>query len=228
MLHKDEELVGATNMFDSETRMVVFVPQYGDENDFTDPSYHTPHYYELWARWAAQDNDFWYEAAQVSRDFWHTAAHPETGLMPNYAEFTGEPRRRSNYGEHFYADAWRCGMNVAVDYLWFAADPWQVEQSDRLLRFFHDQGMGSYTSQFTIDGQPAGQQHRATGLIAMNAVAALAASSDIRWEFIEEFWNTPIPSGRYRYYDGLLYFMALLHLSGNFRIYDPTNPGAAN
>ena len=55
----------------------------------------------------------------------------------------------------------------------------------------------------------------------MNAAAALASSSDIRWDFIEEFWNTPIPTGQYRYYDGLLYFMALLQLSGNFRIYSP-------
>jgi oligosaccharide reducing-end xylanase len=209
-------------MFDPEAKMVVFVPTFGDANDFTDPSYHTPHYYELWAQWAQQDNDFWLEAAQISRDFWQTTAHPETGLMPNYAQFTGEPRFRSNYGEYFYADAWRCAMNVALDYTWFAADPWQIEQSDRLLQFFHDLGIGAYNSRFTIDGQPNGTQHRSTGLIAMNATAALAASTYIKWEFIEEFWNTPIPAGRYRYYDGLLYIMALLHLSGNFRIYDPT------
>jgi oligosaccharide reducing-end xylanase len=222
MLHKDEELVGSTNMFDPETKMIVFVPTFGGANDFTDPSYHTPHYYELWARWAAQDNDFWVEAAQISRDFWHLTAHPETGLMPNYAEFTGEPHHQSNYGEYFYADAWRTAMLVALDYSWFAADPWQVEQSDRQLQFFYDLGIGSYNSRFTIDGEPANPQHRATGLIAMNAVAVLAASSDIKWEFIEEFWNTPIPAGQFRYYDGLLYMMALLQLSGNFRIYDPT------
>jgi oligosaccharide reducing-end xylanase len=143
--------------------------------------------------------------------------------MPNYARFTGEPRPWSGYGEYFYADAWRCAMNVAVDYLWFAADPWQVEQTDRWLTFFYDLGMGQYTSKFLIDGTPANPQHRSTGLIAMNAAAGLAASSDTKWEFIEEFWNTPIPAGRYRYYDGLLYFMALLNLSGNFQIYDPSS-----
>ncbi len=221
MLHKDEELVGSTNMFDPETKMIVFVPTFGDLNDFTDPSYHTPHYYKLWARWAEQDNFFWSQAAQASREFWRVTAHPETGLMPNYAEFTGEPRPWSNYGEYFYADAWRCAMNVALDYTWFGADPWQVEQSNRLLLFFHDLGIGQYNSRFTIDGEPANPQHRATGLIAMNATAALAASSDIKWDFVEEFWNTPIPAGQFRYYDGLLYMMALLHLSGNFRIYDP-------
>jgi oligosaccharide reducing-end xylanase len=219
MLHKNEENTSVTNMFDPEYKMIVFVPQAGSISEFTDPSYHTPHFYDLWAEWAAEDNDFWREAAQVSRDFWPITAHPETGLMPNYALFTGEPRAWDNYGEYFYADAWRCAMNVAVDYVWFGVDPWQVEQSDRLLAFFHDLGIGSYNSRFTVDGEPAQPQHRSTGLIAMNATAALAASSETKWEFVEEFWNTPVPTGQYRYYDGLLYFMALLHLSGNFQIY---------
>ncbi|QYO64182.1 glycosyl hydrolase family 8 [Leptolyngbya sp. 7M] len=221
MLHKNEQNTNVVNMFHPEHRMVVFVPAIGAISQFTDPSYHTPHFYELWARWAAQDNAFWAEAAQVSREFWRLTAHPETGLMPNYAHFTGEPRPWGDYGEFFYADAWRCAMNVALDYTWFAADPWQVEQTDRLLTFFHNLGIGQYNSRFRIDGEPVNPQHRATGLIAMNAAAALASSSDIRWDFIEEFWNTPIPTGQYRYYDGLLYFMALLQLSVNFRIYSP-------
>jgi oligosaccharide reducing-end xylanase len=222
VLHKREESTRVTNIFDPEYKMVVFVPQIGDVSEFTDPSYHTPHFYELWARWAQDDNNFWAEAAQVSRDFWHITAHPETGLMPNYAWFTGEPRPFSNYGEYFYADAWRCIMNVAVDYVWFAADEWQVGQVERQLAFFEGLGMDSYGSRFYIDGEEANPQHRSTGLIAMNAVGALAATTENKWAFIERFWNTPIPAGQYRYYDGLLYFMALLHLSGNFQIYDPS------
>lgn len=221
MLHKGQGGGLLTSMFDPTHKMVVFVPRIGSLSQFTDPSYHTPHFYELWARWATQDNDFWYEATQVSRDFWKVTAHPETGLMPNYAEFTGEPRAMQNYGEFFYADAWRCAMNVALDYTWFAADSWQIEQSDRLLAFFHNLGIGRYNSRFLIDGTPAPPHHRSTGHIAMNATASLAASSDIKWDFIEEFWETQIPSGQYRYYDGLLYFMALLQLSGNFQIYTP-------
>ncbi len=219
MLHKNKENSFVTNMFDPEYKMVVFVPQEGTISAFTDPSYHTPHFYELWAEWAEQDQDFWREAAQVSREFWHVTAHPETGLMPNYARFTGEPRPWDSYGEYFYADAWRCIMNVATDYAWFAADPWQIEQVDRQLAFFYGLGIGRYNSRFTIAGDPVAPQHRATGLIAMNATGSLAASSDKQWAFIEEFWNTPIPSGQYRYYDGLLYAMALLHLSGNFQIH---------
>ena len=38
---------------------------------FTDPSYHLPAFYELWARWSdnASDRAFWSEAANVSRAF---------------------------------------------------------------------------------------------------------------------------------------------------------------
>lgn len=221
MLHTESPSSGATNMFDEETKLVVFVPDWGRVSEFTDPSYQTPYFYELWARWANQDQDFWREAAAASRAFWHTTAHPETGLVPNYAEFTGEPVVSGDYGEFYYADAWRTAMHIAVDYSWFAADPWQVEQSNRLLRFFYDLGINRYNSKFEIDGTPASPQHRSLGHIAMNAVAALAADDPIRLEFVEEFWESPLNFGQYRYYDNLLYMLALLHLSGNFRVYTP-------
>jgi oligosaccharide reducing-end xylanase len=60
MLHKEDESSGiATNMFDREEKQVVFVPITGRLSSFSDPSYHLPAYYELWARWAERDNQFW-------------------------------------------------------------------------------------------------------------------------------------------------------------------------
>lgn len=221
MLHTAGPRAGATNMFDAETKMVVFVPDFGRVSEFTDPSYHVPHFYELWAQWAQKDQQFWREAAAASRAFWKTTAHPETGLVPNYAEFTGEPVAWDNYGEVFYADAWRTAMNIAADYTWFGVDEWQVEQSNRLLRFFYNQGINRYNSRFRIDGTPDGQQHRSLGLIAMNATAALAADDPIRLEFVKAFWEAPLNTGQYRYYDNLLYMLALLYLSGQFRAYAP-------
>lgn len=221
MLHTESPRSGATNMFNAEHKMVVFVPDFGRVSQFTDPSYHTPYFYELWARWAAEDHDFWTEAAAASRAFWPTTAHPETGLVPNYAEFTGEPAVFDSYSEVFYSDAWRTAMHIAVDYSWFAADEWQVEQSNRWLRFFYDQGINRYTTKFTIDGTPLDPRHRSLGLIAMNAVAALAADDPIRLEFVRAFWESDLNVGQYRYYDNLLYMLALLHLSGQFRPYPP-------
>jgi oligosaccharide reducing-end xylanase len=220
MLHKeDDPRTASTNMFNRENKLVVFVPSFGRESSFTDPSYHVPHFYEIWADRAAADNEFWQEAAAASRAFFHLAAHPVTGLMANYTEFDGSPKVWGDYGEFFFADAWRVPMNVAVDYAWFAADPWQVEQSNRIQAFFYNQGIHSYADKWRVDGSEALTSGHPEGLTATNAVASLAATEPIAWEFIEAFWNTPLPTGQWRYYSGLLYMMSLLHLSGQFQIY---------
>ncbi len=220
MLHKEDTKNDlATNMFDLEQRQVVFVPKIGRDSSFTDPSYHLPAYYELWARWAERDNEFWAEAAQTSREYFKKAAHPQTGLMPNYANFDGTPYDDA-FHKDFRFDAWRTLSNVAVDYAWFAADPWQVEQSNRILRFFASQGIDSYPNQFALDGTPLSADH-STGLVAMAAVAALAADRETGEPFVQALWDTKIPSGQWRYYDGMLYMLGMLHVSGNFRIYKP-------
>ncbi len=114
--------------------------------------------------------------------------------------------------------------NVALDHLWFLADPGEVEQSDRLLTFFHARKAaegGSYSNQYTLAGSPIGSPHGA-GLTAMNAAGALAASEDgLRTEFVQDLWDAATPTGTYRYYDGMLYLLGLLEVSGNFRVYHP-------
>jgi len=58
-------------------------------------------------------------------------------------------------------------------------------------------------------------------LMATNAVAALAADRAIGEPFVQALWDQPLPTGQYRYYDGLLMMLGLLQVSGNFRIYEP-------
>jgi oligosaccharide reducing-end xylanase len=55
----------------------------------------------------------------------------------------------------------------------------------------------------------------------MNATASLAAAHPRANQFVEALWNTPVPSGPHRYYDGMLYLLAMLHCSGEFRIWPP-------
>ena len=219
-LHADE-LAGdlSTNLFDPTSKQVVFVPQLGRNSQFTDPSYHLPHYYQLWSLWADKDNEFWAEAAQVSRAYLKTTVHPQTGLAPNYSEFDGSPVD-DEYNGNFRYDAFRVGANVGVDYAWFAPDPWHVEQSNRLLSFFASQGMDDYKAEYFLTGEPA-VGHRSSGLMATNAVAALAADREIGQPFVQALWDEPLPTGQYRYYDGLLMMLGLLQVSGNFRIYEP-------
>ncbi len=223
MLHKEGEPGHGTvtNMFNAREHLVAFVPSVR-ANQFTDPSYQLPHYYELWARWARRDNGVWHDAASASRRLLRAAADTVTGLSPDYARFDGTPFDPWGRGhDQFRFDAWRVAMNVAVDWLWFGSDPREVTQSDRLLRFFQSEGTGSYGNQYTLGGKRLATDH-STGLVAMNAVAALASRRPDRKQFIESLWNARVPSGHYRYYDGVLYMLGLLQASGNFRIYDPT------
>jgi oligosaccharide reducing-end xylanase len=223
MLHKEEEPGhgAVTNMFSRRDTLVVFVPAAGADH-FSDPSYQVPHFYELWGRWTMEDRGFWCNAARTSRNALRRATHQATGLTPDYAHFDGSPIDFGGPGHaDFRFDAWRVAMNVAIDWVWFRADPWQVERSVILLRFFAAQGIHTYGNQYTLEGKLLSKDH-STGLVAMNAVAALAASDPLQNEFVRELWQAPVPSGRYRYYDGMLYMLGLLQCSGNFRIYDPT------
>ncbi len=225
MLHKEEQLDHGvvTNMFDAGSKLVTFVPRVGGAS-FSDPSYHLPHFYELWGRWAQKDHQFWCEAATQSRRFLRTCADSVTGLCPDYAHFNGGPVDGWPGGHNdFRFDAWRVAMNIGVDHMWFAKDPWEVTECNKLLNFFSAQGVSTYGNQYSVDGKKLGNDHSA-GLVAMNAVAALASTNANRKEFVRTFWETPVPRGPYRYYDGVLYMLGTLQLSGNFRIYAP--PGS--
>lgn len=207
-----------TNVFNKKTKQVVFVPA-GEADDFTDPSYHVPHFYDLWAMWADKENKFWKDVADTSRAYLKRAVHPLTGLAPDYSNFDGTPFKfRNGTQNNFQYDAWRVAMNVALDYTWFAKDEWAVTQSNRLLDFFYSVGVKKFGQVYTLEGKQLVHDHSA-GIIAMNAVAALASTNENRKEFVQELWDVVLPTGKYRYYDGILYMMAMLQVSGNFKIW---------
>lgn len=210
----------AGNMFEPTHKMVRFVPGL-DRADFTDPSYHLPGFYELWALWGPEaDRKFWAEAAQASRDFFQKATHPQTGLAPDYANFDGTPYNRpwNAAAGNFQYDAWRAAMNWSADWNWWAKDPRQQTLSDRIQAFFAAQGIDKHGNRYTLDGKQLDATH-APGLVATNAVASLAATHPRSKDFVKAFWNMPVPSGQGRYYDGTLYLLAYLHVSGQFRVW---------
>jgi oligosaccharide reducing-end xylanase len=209
-----------SNMFNKTQQMVVFVPR-GHADDLTDPSYHLPHFYEIWATWSKTHNDFWASCAATSRQYFKKAVHPVTGLAPDYSDFDGRPIDPWNNGHaDFRFDAFRVAMNIAVDFTWYGKDNWAIEQSNRLLNFFYAEGLDSYVNQYSLDGKRL-TIDRSPGLVAANAVAALAATNAHRKDFVKALWDMPIPAGAWRYYDGMLYMLALLQTSGNFRMYLP-------
>ncbi|MBL8276503.1 MAG: glycosyl hydrolase 115 family protein [Pelomonas sp.] len=222
MLHKETMnggvKDGVRSMFSPEHGQVVFVP-IGNAADFSDPSYHLPAFYELWALRAdkAEDRRRWAEIARISRAYFNRAAHPRTGLTPDYAEFDGRPRVHEGH-EDFRYDAFRTAVNWSVDQAWWGRNPEAAGLSRRLLGFFASQGPGGkpYPHLFTLDGKPLNDEP-STGLIACNAVAALLVEPALGRRFVDDLWALKPPTGRWRYYDGLLQFMGLLHVTGRFK-----------
>ena len=87
-IHKGENGEGGRAMWDASNHLIRFIT----DVDFSDPSYHLPHFYELFALWAKEeDRAFFKEAAEASRNYLKRACHPVTGLSAEYAEFDGTP-----------------------------------------------------------------------------------------------------------------------------------------
>lgn len=215
-----------TNLFHPDYAMVRFTPDLPNA-DHTDASYHLPGFYEVWARMGpAADRPFWRRAAQVSRDYFSKAADSKTGLTPDYGNFDGSPWAASWRPESadFRFDAWRTVMNWSFDWSWWRADARAIALSDRLQAFFASEGLADYGGQYRLDGTKLEQGSTGgptAGIVAMNAVASLAASTPVAADFVHALWQQPIPSGQYRYYDGMLYMLGLLHVSGQFQAWLP-------
>jgi len=212
----------AAGLFDAEHKMVRFTPDIVNI-EHTDPSYHLPAFYELWARWGPEaDRAFWTQAASASREFFQKATNPVTGLAPEYANFDGTPWASpwNSNSANFQFDSWRTAMNWSVDWAWWCRDTRERQLSDRLQAFFESKGIFTYGNQFTLDGNQFGSDH-SVGLVAMNAVTGLAAANPRAKQFVEALWNMPVPTGQWRYYDGMLYMLATLHCSGEFQIWHP-------
>jgi Endoglucanase Y len=210
-------------MVEEKDFMIRFVPDSGAWG-FSDPSYHLPAFYDLWSLWGPEaDRRFWATTATTSRDFFLKTTNPKTGLAPDYANFDGTPfsRGMNTRSANFSYDARRTQMNWSVDWSWWQKDTREQLLSNRLQDFFKSRGMDTYGCQFTLDGQPLDNNH-AKGLVATNAVTSMAATHPLAKEFTEALWNMPVPSAfNERYYEGLLYMMAILHCSGEFRIWMP-------
>jgi len=103
-----------------------------------------------------------------------------------------------------------------MDHVHVKRDPWNVEQSHRVLRFLLSQ-KPTYVDQFSLEGKPLSTDS-SIGLTAMAAVAGLAADPDLARPFVKELWEAPVPSGKWRYYNGLLYMLGMLKAGGRFSL----------
>lgn len=222
-LHKGENGRPGHAMWNKENKQILFVPGI----DFTDPSYHLPHFYELFSKWAdEEDRGFWKEAATASRQYLAKACHPVTGFNAEYAEFDGSPMSRKlpwsrERHDWFFSDAYRTAANIGLDYLWYGIDEGQIAAADRIQRFLLEDMRNDTYHIYEVDGRIAGEKALHPFAITATVAQSVLASelSDVAKEWVLAFYNMPLRTGERRYYDNCLYFFAYLALSGNYRIW---------
>lgn len=220
-VHKGEASHPGEPMWEPSNKLIKFVPGF----DFSDPSYHLPHFYELFAKNADPcDRTFWEQAAEASRGYLHLACHPKTGLSAEYADYDGKPHigHQEIFGRHdwYYSDAYRTIANIGMDHLWFEKDPWQVEIANRLQHFYCAEQKEHWDGVFLTDGTRLEEKAlHPVAIVAVNAQASLAADGPYVKECVDRLWDTPLRTGDRRYYDNFLCMFAMLALSGNYRIY---------
>lgn len=225
VMSKDGERIGVYNLYNKENGLITFVPDRMGHG-FTDPSYQLPAFLDKWAQVASADRPFWERAATEARRHLIASAHPETGLYPDYSEYDGRAYRwpHAGYDTSIYMyDAIRCAMNVGMDYyLWGKDKANQTEVMARLLTFFRRDGFRH--AHFALDGSDAFGDYT-QGMAGANAVGAVAlADSDspehreLAREYVQRLWDAQPPTGKYRYYEGLVYFLSMLHVSGHFAL----------
>ena len=229
-IHKGENGRPGYPMWNHENKQILFVPG----SDFTDPSYHLPHFYELFALWAdEEDRSFFKGAARVSREYLVKACHPRTGMSAEYAEFDGQPMSRplpwtKDRHDWFFSDAYLTVANIGLDYEWFGVDVGQYEAPEKLLRFLDARWDEHPFEIYEVDGtslhepalHPVGLQVTTTqGILAVLGRTKDEESMRIAKKWLKAFFELPLRKGDRRYYDNCLYFFAFLALSGNYRIW---------
>jgi oligosaccharide reducing-end xylanase len=225
---------GIYNIINTEHKQISFTPErfnYG----WTDPSYHLPAFFEVWALYAKDGHEqFYKDCADTSRAFLHRACNPVTGLNYDYTEFSGAPRTSRWIPDAFRYDSWRVPMNISMDYVWFQKDKaWQQDYAKRIQTFFRSKGIDTFDDQFNPDGTRPDSILQAGGFKklrhSIGLVSTVATTEMIRkdnYDFVHALWNEKLEpySDSYfdPYYDGLLYLFSLMHLSGKYQLIKPS------
>jgi oligosaccharide reducing-end xylanase len=223
------------NLINIEHKQISFVPEGGGYN-WTDPSYHLPAFYEIWALYAKDGHEqFYKDCADTARVFLHRACDSVTGLTADNTEFSGKPRINRWGSSAFRYDSWRVPMNITMDYVWFGKDKsWQENYSRRFQGFLRSKGINIFDDQYTLSGEKpefilsAGgfkKLRHSLGFVATAASTSLINKEKNSLDFVTALWNSklePYEDGYFDpYYDGLLYLFSLMHLSGKYQIIKP-------
>ena len=178
--------------FDSSYHLVRYYA--GTSSNGTDGSYVLPAFYQAWACFDTANADFWNAAITAGRTFFHAAAG-SNGVIGDQSSFTGQTTNSSG------DDKLRCVANIMSDHNFFNADPWQTD---------------TYATEY---GANEANGTNSTAELACDGLLGFGLPASSGKAFVQKLWSAAIPSGQWRYYDGTLYTIALLHVSGAFRLW---------
>ena len=203
-VHQHEMTEGGQPMWEPENGYIRFVPGM----KISDPSYHLPHFYELFALKAdEEDREFWKYAAEQSRKYIALSADPVTGLSPEYADYDGKTVLLFRKPWVYYSDAYRVAENIALDCVWFGENETLAEIETHIQDFFGTQDMNDLRA-YELDGKAQNEPAmHPTAIRAVLGAASIASRSENRLRFLKEFAELPMRKGVRRYYDNCLYFL---------------------
>jgi len=166
--------------------------KFGSGSNNVDPSYVLPAFYEVWACFDTANADFWKESATAGRAYMQKVVD-SNGVCPYQASFTATSPQAAN------ADSTRCPVNLMMDWNMFAKDPWQ--RDTYAVKF------GAYSSSRNNGGASVG----------CNSTLGFGLPASSGKAFVDKLWSTGVPS--HDYWNGVLYMLGMVHVSGNFRIW---------
>jgi len=166
----------------------------GTDSNGTDASYMLPAFYQTWACFDTANAAFWNSALTATRAWLQTAAG-STGNIGDQSSFAGATTNSSG------DDKLRIVANFMSDYNFFDADPFEATYA------------GEYATWVTSNNNGS------TAMLACNGLLGFGLPASTGTPFVQKLWSAAIPTGQYRYYDGTLYTIALLHVSGAFHLW---------
>jgi oligosaccharide reducing-end xylanase len=169
-----------------------YLVKFGSSSNNVDPSYVLPAFYEVWACFDTANAAFWQQSATAGRAYMQKAVDGN-GVCPYQTSLTATNPQAAN------SDSTRCPVNLMMDWYLFGKDPWQKDT--------YAPKFGSYSSSRNNGGAAVG----------CNSTLGFGLPASSGKAFVDKLWSTGVPS--HNYWDGVLYMLGMLHVSGNFRIW---------
>lgn len=197
------------NMFDIGTKLPRKTSS-ASQDPYLKTDYLMPAFYDYWAEWRTEDAEFWREAAEASRNTLRRAAVAGNGLIPTTINSDGSPAPTAEYYDETSA---RTLLNRWFCHAWTGPYPWVFVLNKRLLDFLLDQEQ--LVSSYMLNGAVRGDRNTVAHIALTATAAAVTEDTATYASFLQALADQSVPEGEDRYYDGMLYLISLMAVTGN-------------